>query len=154
MASYDNPWTFNGIEFDSEDIGNSYGFVYLITTPEGQKYVGRKYFWSVRKVRGKSRRQRSESDWKTYYGSSDALKAKIKDSDKSLFRREIISLHSTKGDVNVTEVRLQFVMNVLEDESFINENVNGKWHRPPDHIVANRRISAEYMLIFRKDINV
>jgi len=32
--SYENPWTFDGKVFDSEDIGNAYGFVYLITTPE------------------------------------------------------------------------------------------------------------------------
>jgi len=149
MASYDNPWTFDDKEFDSENIGDAYGFVYLITTPEGQKYIGRKYFWSIRKVKGKSRRQRSESDWKTYYGSSDVLKAKIKESDKKFFRREIISLHSTKGDVNVTEVRLQFIMNVLEDESFINENVNGKWHRPPKHIIDSRRVADPYVSLFR-----
>ena len=152
--SYENPWTFNGKAFDSEDIGDSYGFVYLITTPNGQKYIGRKYFWSVRKVKGKSRRQRSESDWKSYYGSSEVLKAKIKQSDKNLFRREIISLHSTKGDVNITEVRLQFVMNVLEDQSFMNENINGKWHRPPNHIVSHRRISSEYIPIFMRNRNV
>lgn len=151
MADYENPWTFDGKEFNSEDIGNSYGFVYLITTPEGQKYVGRKYFWSIRKIRGKTRRQRSESDWKAYYGSSDVLKSKIKDSDKNLFKREIISLHSTKGDVNVTEVRLQFLHNVLEDASFINENINGKWHRPPKHIIQKRRISSSYseLLLFQ-----
>ena len=95
MADYDNPWTFDGKEFTSEDIGDSYGFVYLITTPEGQKYIGRKYFWSIRKARGKSRRQRSESDWKAYYGSSDILKAKIKDSDKSLLDRKSTRLNSS-----------------------------------------------------------
>ena len=142
MATYDNPWTFDGKEFDSEDIGTSYGFVYVITTPEGQKYIGRKYFWSIRKARGKSRRQRSESDWKAYYGSSDLLKAKIKDSDKSLFRREIISLHSTKGRVNYEEVREQFAHGVLENESYLNDNINGKWHRGPEHIRSKSRFSA------------
>lgn len=142
MADYENPWTFDGKEFDSEDIGNSYGFVYLITTPEGQKYIGRKYFWSIRKARGKSRRQRSESDWKTYYGSSELLKAKIKDSDKSLFKREIISLHSTKGRVNYEEVREQFAHEVLERDDYINDNINGKWHRSPEHIRSKSRFSA------------
>ena len=142
--SYENPWTFDGKVFDSEDIGNAYGFVYLITTPEGKKYIGRKYFWSVRKAKGKTRRQRSESDWKVYYGSSEVLKEQIKSSDKSQFKREIISLHSTKGDVNVTEVRLQFLFNVLENESYVNENINGKWHRPPNHIIKKRRVSSSY----------
>lgn len=142
MASYDNPWTFDDKEFDSENIGDAYGFVYLITTPEGQKYIGRKYFWSIRKVKGKSRRQRSESDWKTYYGSSDVLKAKIKESDKKLFRREIISLHSTKGRVNYEEVKEQFAHAVLERDEYINDNINGKWHRSPKHITSKSRFSS------------
>ena len=140
--TYENAWTFNGKEFDSEDIGDAYGFVYLITTPEGQKYIGRKYFWSIRKVKGKTRRQRSESDWKKYYGSSDLLKAKIKESDKNLFRREIISLHSTKGRVNYEEVKEQFVNGVLESDDYINDNINGKWHRGPEHITSKSRFSS------------
>ena len=140
--TYENAWTFDGKEFDSEDIGNAYGFVYLITTPEGQKYIGRKYFWSIRKVKGKTRRQRSESDWKTYYGSSDVLKAKIKESDRKLFRREIISLHSTKGRVNYEEVKEQFINGVLEQDDYINDNINGKWHRGPEHITSKSRFSS------------
>jgi hypothetical protein len=140
--TYENAWTFNGKEFDSEDIGNAYGFVYLITTPEGKKYIGRKYFWSIRKVKGKSRRQRTESDWKKYYGSSDLLKAKIKESDKILFRREIISLHSTKGRVNYEEVKEQFINGVLESDDYINDNINGKWHRGPEHITSKSRFSS------------
>ena len=140
--TYENAWTFNDKEFDSEDIGDAYGFVYLITTPEGQKYIGRKYFWSIRKVKGKSRRQRAESDWKTYYGSSDVLKAKIKESDRKLFRREIISLHSTKGRVNYEEVKEQFAHEVLERDEYINDNINGKWHRSPEHIRSKSRFSS------------
>jgi hypothetical protein len=140
--TYENAWTFDGKEFDSEDIGDAYGFVYLITTPEGQKYIGRKYFWSIRKVKGKTRRQRSESDWKKYYGSSDLLKAKIKESDRNLFRREIISLHSTKGRVNYEEVKEQFVNGVLESDDYINDNINGKWHRGPEHITSKSRFSS------------
>jgi hypothetical protein len=142
MTNYENPWTFNGKEFTSEDIGDSYGFVYLITTPNGQKYIGRKYFWSVRKVKGKSRRQRSESDWKSYYGSSDIIKEQIKQSDKNQFKREIVSLHSTAGRVNYEEVREQFAHEVLEREEYINENINGKWHRSPEHIRSKSRFSA------------
>ena len=140
--SYENPWTFDGKVFDSEDIGNAYGFVYLITTPEGKKYIGRKYFWSVRKAKGKTRRQRSESDWKVYYGSSEVLKEQIKSSDKSQFKREIISLHSTKGRVNYEEVREQFANEVLERDDYINDNINGKWHRSPEHIRSKSKFSA------------
>jgi hypothetical protein len=140
--SYENPWTFNGKAFDSEDIGDAYGFVYLITTPEGKKYIGRKYFWSIRKVKGKTRRQRSESDWKKYYGSSEVLKEQIKSSDKIQFKREIISLHSTAGRVNYEEVREQFANEVLERDEYINDNINGKWHRSPEHIRSKSRFST------------
>ena len=55
--------------FLSKDIDDMYGFVYCITNVvTGRKYIGRKYFWSFRKPRGKSRRVKSESDWKKYYG--------------------------------------------------------------------------------------
>ena len=72
QIDYENPWIYNGKPFLSEDIGEHYGFVYCITNVlTGRRYIGRKYFWSLRKPRGKSRRVKSESDWKKYYGSSD-----------------------------------------------------------------------------------
>ena len=50
----------------------------------------RKYFWSFRKPRGKSRRVKSESDWKKYYGSSDELNQERKRIGNDAFRREIL----------------------------------------------------------------
>ena len=75
---YDNPWTFEGKVFETEDINGFFGFVYVITSLiDGKKYIGRKYFYSFRKKKGSKRRQKSESDWKEYYGSSDELKEEI-----------------------------------------------------------------------------
>ena len=72
--SYENPWTFDEEIFNDEDIGNYVGFVYIIVNlSDGRKYIGRKYFYNVRKVKGKTRRQKSESNWKEYYGSSENL---------------------------------------------------------------------------------
>ena len=31
MASYEYPWIYNNKEFESEDIGTYYGFIYKIT---------------------------------------------------------------------------------------------------------------------------
>ena len=77
---YDNPWTFEGKVFETEDINGFFGFVYVITSLiDGKKYIGRKYFYSFRKKKGSKRRQKSESDWKEYYGSSDELKEEIED---------------------------------------------------------------------------
>ncbi len=67
MIDYDNPWLFDNKPFTSADIGKSYGFVYLITDKvTGKMYVGRKYFWSMRKKKGALKRKREESDWKVY----------------------------------------------------------------------------------------
>ena len=77
--------------FDSGDIGDYFGYVYLITNvTTGRKYIGRKYFYSRRKPRPdgtnkKRRRVTSESDWKKYYGSSPELKADIKEFGKFNF---------------------------------------------------------------------
>ena len=41
---YENPWFYNGKPFTSDDIGDHYGFVYLIENKlNGRKYIGRKY---------------------------------------------------------------------------------------------------------------
>ena len=139
---YDNPWTFEGSVFLEEHIGEYFGFVYMITNLNTmRKYIGRKYFYTIRKQKGKSRRVRKMSDWMDYYGSSDELNEDIQQSEKKFFKRQIISLHKTKGDVNYNEVKEQFLNNVLEDSTFYNSNINGKWHTPPDHIIQARKVA-------------
>lgn len=146
-SDYDNPWTFNGKPFSSEDIGKYAGFVYLIKSKvTDKKYIGRKYFHSIRKVKGKSRRQRKESDWKTYYGSNKELQEEVNKNDIYLYERIILSLHTTKGDVNYEEVKQQFLNNVLEDDSYYNDNINGKWYRKPDHILKGRKLNEDIRL--------
>ena len=86
-------WTYQGkiLEEAPEDM---YGFVYMITTPEGLKYIGKKQFFSIRrkKVPGKTRRKvtRKESDWKTYSSSSDIIKKMLKSSGTEGFKFEIV----------------------------------------------------------------
>ena len=66
--SYENPWLYNDKVFESEDIKDYYGFCYLLTDLEnGKQYIGRKYFYSIRKKKGIRKKVRSESDWKSYY---------------------------------------------------------------------------------------
>ena len=96
--SYENSWRYDGNIFDSDDIGDYFGFVYCITNKTtGRKYIGRKYFWSFRTPPGKKRRVKQESDWKKYYGSCPELKEDIKKYNKENFNREILSLHKAKG---------------------------------------------------------
>lgn len=130
MIEYENPWIFNGEPFS--DIASWAGFVYLIEdTVSGRKYLGKKFFWNHRKLPGKTRRSKVESNWKKYYGSNDELKKLVKENGGNRFRRYILSLHSLERDVNYEEVKMQFLLGVLEDESsqWFNENINGKWQK-------------------------
>ena len=137
MIQYENPWIYNGKVFESELIGTYYGFVYLITGKStGRKYIGRKYFWQKRKPRtGSKRRVTSESDWKKYYGSCPELKEDIKQYGKLDFKREILSLHETKGLVNFEETKQLFLNNVLSESLddgkplYYNSNILGRYMR-------------------------
>ena len=135
---YENPWTYQGSTFTSDDINDFFGYVYRITNLQsGKQYIGRKYFTSRRKPRsGKSKRRvTSESDWKKYYGSSDELKSDVKRLGREIFKREILSLHSTKGKVNFEETKQLFVNNVLSEAlsdgtpAYYNSNILGRYYR-------------------------
>ena len=136
MADYTNQWVYKGNVFDSDDIGNHYGFVYRITnTTTGKSYIGRKYFVQKRKPKGGKRRVTSESNWKKYYGSSEELKQDIRSHGRDNFRREILSLHTTLGKVNYEETKQLFLHNVLAEKledgspAFYNSNILGRYYR-------------------------
>jgi hypothetical protein len=133
---YENPWVYDGNPFTSNDIGEYFGFVYLITNLTNQrKYLGRKYFWSFRTPKGKKRKVKSESDWKKYYGSCPELKEDIERIGKDNFSRTILSLHKTKGKTNYEETRQLFTNNVLTESldngepAFYNSNVLSRYFR-------------------------
>ena len=134
--SYENPWIYLERVFDSDDIGDYFGFVYCITNKTtGRKYIGRKYFWSFRTPPGKKRKVKQESDWKKYYGSCPELKEDIKKYSKEIFNREILSLHKTKGTCNYEETKQLFLNNVLSesldngDPAYYNSNILGRYMR-------------------------
>jgi hypothetical protein len=134
--SYENPWLYNGEVFDTEQIEDNYGFVYLIECIETpRKYLGRKYFWSFRKPKGGKRKVKQESDWKKYYGSCPELKEEIKKLGKDKFKRTILSLHKTLGKTNYEETKQLFLNNVLteslEDGTpvYFNSNILSRYFR-------------------------
>ena len=135
-TDYENPWTYMERTFNSDDVGEYFGFVYVITNLKNKRqYVGRKYFWSFRKPPGKKRRVKQESDWKKYYGSCPELKEDLKLFGKLQFKREIISLHTTKGQCNYEETRQLFINNVLTEATndgtpaYYNSNILGRYMR-------------------------
>ena len=132
--SYENPWLYDGKVFESEDIKDYFGFCYILTDFEnGIKYIGRKYFYSVRKKKGIRKKVRSESDWKTYYSSSKKIQQMVLESGPNRFKREILSLYKKKGQVNYNETKLLFQHNVLEavnddgEKLYYNENIMNRY---------------------------
>jgi hypothetical protein len=134
--SYENPWIYQGKVFESEDIQDYFGFVYLIECSHtNRKYLGRKYFWSFRTPKGKKRKVKQESDWKNYYGSCPELKEDIKKIGKDKFQRTILSLHKTVGKTNYEETRQLFLNNVLTESldngfpAYYNSNILSRYFR-------------------------
>ena len=135
-GDYENPWTYQGTTFTSSDINDFFGFVYRITNLQnGRKNIGRKYFTQPRKLRGSRRKRTSESDWKAYYGSSKELTEDRKLLGSNCFKREILSLHTTKGEVNFEETKQLFLHNVLtetvdgKNPLYYNSNILGRYMR-------------------------
>lgn len=128
-------WYYNKEEFTSEMIGDLVGFVYLLTDLEnGKKYVGKKNFWSTRKLpplKGKSRRRtkKTESNWQQYYGSSEEVMLLVESSGELRFKREILHLCKSKGEMSYLELKEQVDREVLFKDEYYNGIIQVKIHR-------------------------
>lgn len=128
MKDYKNPWTYQEAIFESEDIKDYVGFVYLIThIPTGKKYIGKKSFWTCRKDTKTGRRKTKESDWKNYWSSCDQLKEDIKKMGKDDFLREILYLCKHKKSMSFYESMEQFKRDVIFKDEYYNTNIEGKF---------------------------
>jgi len=121
-------WLFENIQIDvlPEDC---VGFVYLITnTVSGRKYIGKKLAkfskTTVRTVKlkngtKKKRKIRSkiDSNWVTYWSSSEELKADVIALGEDKFTREILRYCNSKNELSYYEAKYQFEYDVLLDES-------------------------------------
>ena len=128
-------------EFSSE---NNFGFVYKITNTTTNKfYVGKKVFWNNKKHKltkkqiaeqtGPGRKPthetiRTESDWKTYWGSNKQLLADIKELGEDKFQCEILTLCKTKKQLTYYEMHYQCKFDCLTANSY-NDNMLGKFFR-------------------------
>lgn len=116
-------WTYKGEDFTEEMIGDNYGFVYEIVNEfSGKKYIGKKFFYSskTKLVKGKKKRYKISSDWKTYYGSNSALNGDVATIGIEKFSREILHLCKTKGECGYLEAKEQFVRGALEGDLYYN----------------------------------
>jgi hypothetical protein len=129
-------WLYNECPFTeveaAQKIDEGYiGFVYEITdASNGKKYIGKKLLVGKRKLpplKGKSRKRTKivESDWQSYYGSSEAVKALVEERKHDFIRR-IIHLCKTKGELSYLEAKEQFDREVLLTDDYYNEFIGVK----------------------------
>ena len=122
-------WTYEGKIIDN--IPDEYeGFVYIITnTTTHQKYIGKKlakFKTTKPPLKGKKNKRRGykESDWRTYYGSSDRPNADVAELGEDKFTREILYLCKGRGEMSYIEAREQFDRRVLETDDYYNGIIN------------------------------
>ena len=118
-----------------KDIPEGYvGFVYEITnTTTGRKYIGKKLaeFKKSRpplKGRKNKRRYKVESDWRDYFGSSDALLEDVEQLGQKKFAREILYYCKNKPELSYIEAREQFARRVLESDDYYNGHIRVRVH--------------------------
>ena len=122
-------WTYQGKTVE-ELPSDCEAFVYLITNlTNNKKYVGKKLakFKTTKKpLKGRKNKRRGtkESDWRTYWGSSEHLIDDVKLLGEDKFTREILYYCPSKGVASYLEAREQFDRKVLEADEYYNGIIN------------------------------
>ena len=140
-------WLYNNKVVETiEDIpANTFGFIYITThIPSGISYIGKKSLYhnvkrkltkkELAEQTGRGRKSttetiQKESDWKTYYGSEEFIKQKIKEKKQDEFKREIIHFVENKKMLTYFECKYQFMYGVIENENYLNSNILGKFYK-------------------------
>lgn len=112
---------------------SSKSFVYLITNLiTNRKYIGFKlfHFAKFKSIKGKRKRVYEESDWRTYWSSSEELKHDVLNLGVASFTREILYLAPTKSIGKYLELKTQMDLRVLEHpDLYYNSYVGGRFHK-------------------------
>ena len=110
-------WTYNG----------------KIVTELRKKYIGKKlarFKKSRRPLKGRTNKRRYtiSSDWKSYFGSSNALLEDLKKIGEEKFKREILFYCQSKAELSYIEAREQFSRKVLETDDYYNGHIRVRIH--------------------------
>ena len=127
-------WYYKDEPFTSDMIEDYIGFVYIITDLSNQKkYVGKKLFQSKRRLpplKGKTRKRTviRESDWMSYFGSSEEVQKIVEEKGADNFRRDILHLCKTKGEMSYLELLEQVERRVLLSDDYYNNIIQVRIH--------------------------
>lgn len=130
-------WLYNEKEVDGSQIlgYNNFvpvGFVYRITNlTNDRKYIGKKLlkFTRTKTIKGKKKKVLIDSDWKTYFGSSNTLTKDVETLGESNFKREILVFCQSRGECNYLEALFQFQERVLERDDYYNDQIRCRIYR-------------------------
>jgi ABC-type ATPase involved in cell division len=137
-------WYFDNKEFTDENIPEgAFGFIYAIkiTIDEVQYvYIGKKQFYSNRTVkkgkkelaamtdkRGSKKRTVQKLDYKNYCSSNAKIKEAVKSGIK--VKRFILKICYSKMELTYQETRYLFQLDVLENKTYLNDNILGRFYR-------------------------
>jgi len=122
-------WQYNNKEV-TELPEDCEAFVYLIINNDnGMKYIGKKlakFKTTKPPLKGKKNKRRGtkESDWRTYWGSNDHLKADVVELGEDRFTREILYFCTSRGIASYLEAEEQFKRKVLLTDDYYNGIIN------------------------------
>jgi len=128
------------------DIKGLHGFVYLIHNVEDDRYyVGKKNFlhggkknYTRKGVKTPNYRHGTETNWKSYTGSSSELNADILKHSKDNFSFKVLKVYATRGGLSYGEANIQHKLDVLtmrdsnDKPKFYNGNIAGIKYIPKE----------------------
>ena len=125
-------WLYNNNEFNESMIGDSFGFIYIITNLlNGRKYVGKKFFTraGTKQIKGKKKKVRLSSGWENYWSSSKELQEDVKTLGEANFERRILYLCKTRSECSYRETKEIFIRDALLTTEYYNSWVSCKIHK-------------------------
>jgi len=143
-------WTYNNQIIT--ELPECIGFIYQITnTLTNKKYIGKKLAnfskISIKTITNKNGTKKKkkikslvESDWKSYWSSSETLKKDVTLLGQENFSREILMFCYSKSELSYQEIKLQLQYDVL---LYPNQWYNG---------IINCRINGTHLKLMREKL--
>jgi hypothetical protein len=125
-------WLYNDIEFTEQDVGDYFGFVYLIENLlDKRRYIGKKFFTraGIKQIKGKKKKVRLSSGWSNYWSSSKELQEDVKKLGEENFTRRILYLCKSRSECSYRETKEIFIRDALLSENYYNSWVSCKIHK-------------------------